>query len=64
MKHALTILSLGFILYLYDGTTHKPVNFAPYHVFGTGEECRVDLDTWKRIAPEWLGACREEVAKK
>ena len=57
MKHL--IIALGFVLYLYDGETHKPVNHAPFYVFQTSEECNRDLETWKRMAPEWLGACRE-----
>jgi hypothetical protein len=56
MRH---LLVLGFVLYLYDGVTHKPINHEPLHVFDTSEQCSTDLEAWKRLAPEWLGACRE-----
>lgn len=59
-KAVVTFAALGFVLYLYDGQTRKPVNHRPFHVFETAETCAADLDTWKRIAPEWLGACRSE----
>lgn len=58
MKHHI-IIALGFILYLYDGQTHKSINRDPFYIFPTSEECKRDLDTWKRIAPEWIGDCRE-----
>ncbi len=58
-RRACAILSLGFILYLYDGATHKPVNHSPFYSFDTSEACEADRQVWTQIAPEWLGACRE-----
>ena len=54
------LIALGFVLYLYDGVTHKPVNHAPFHVFDTADECAADVEIWKLLAPEWLGVCRAE----
>lgn len=53
----------GFVLYLYDGVTHLPVNKAPFHVFDNIETCEADKRTWLMMAPEWLGACREQQGK-
>lgn len=35
MRH---LLAIGFVLYLYDGTTHKAINHEPFHVFDTVEQ--------------------------
>lgn len=51
---------LGFVLYLDDAATGAPINHAPRPAFETAEACAADLETLKRIAPEWLGTCREE----
>lgn len=53
------LFTIGFILYFYDGTTHKPINHAPFHIFESSELCNNDLEIWKILAPEWLGICKE-----
>lgn len=57
------LIMFGFVLYLYDGVTHLPVNKAPFHVFDNIETCEADKRTWLMMAPEWLGACREQQGK-
>ncbi len=51
------ITAAGFVLMLSHGG--HPVNHAPMHVFENQEMCNADLETWKRIAPEWKGECQE-----
>ncbi len=53
------LILAGFILYLYDGATHAPVNHAPFYVFPSKETCEDDVKTWARMAPEWLAVCKE-----
>lgn len=54
-----SLISIGFILYLYDTTTHIPINHAPFYEYFSEKECKEDQEMWVKLSPEWTGVCRE-----